>query len=123
MKRLSSRRNSAPPLRPALAGADDGRPVRLVSEADAAALQVVGGHLDDDAVAHARANAELAYLARCIGENLVVIVELHAKIPVGKDLDHLPLEFQQFFLRHRVLRILSAIPDERVASASRRGAA
>src|SRR5262245_55620702 len=76
---------SAPPLRPALAGSDDRRTIRLVAEADAPALQVVGRHFHDHAVADAGADAELAHLARRVGEDLVIVVELHTEIAVGQD--------------------------------------
>src|SRR5690242_16705608 len=79
--------SSPPPLRTTLAGSDDRRLVRLVTEADAAALQVVGAHLHDHAVADAGADAELAHLAGRVGQDLVIVVELHAEIPVRQDFD------------------------------------
>src|SRR4051812_41986553 len=87
-------------LRAALAGTDDDRTLRLVAEADAAAIEIVRRHLDDHAVTHAGPNAELAHLSRRVGEHHVLIVEFHAEVPIGQDLSHHPVELQHIFFSH-----------------------
>jgi hypothetical protein len=71
-----------------------------VAEADAAALQVIGRHLDHDPVSGDGADAELAHLAGRIGQDLVVIVEAHPEVSVRQHLGHRAVEFEQFFFRH-----------------------
>ena len=77
-----------------------GRALALVAEVDAAAREIVRRDLDDHPVADAGADAELAHLARHIGENLVLVIERHAIIAVGQDLGHGAVEFEQLFLGH-----------------------
>src|SRR6266851_2563864 len=84
----------------AASGGGGGRAFRLVAEIDAAARQIVGRDLDDDPVADAGADAELAHLARHVGKDLMLVVEGDAVIAVRQDLGHRAVEFQQLFLRH-----------------------
>src|SRR5262245_21735918 len=76
-----------------------------MAEVDAAAIEIIGRHLDHDLVAHAGANAELAHLAGHVGEHFVIVVELDPIISVRQHLGHDAFEFQQFFLRHKLLQI------------------
>ena len=95
--------NLPPVLRTALSRPDHRRGGALVAEADASALQVVRRHLHDHAVADAGADAELAHLAGRVGEDLVVVVELHAEVSVRQHLGDGAVEFQHFFLGHAFL--------------------
>src|SRR5690242_18891196 len=86
-------------LRPALPGADHRRRSALVTEADAAALQIVGRHLDDNVVTHAGADMEFAHLARRVGEDFVLVVELHTEVAVGQHFRDRSVELEQLFFR------------------------
>src|SRR5262245_59301412 len=81
-----------------------GRALALVAEIDAAAREIVGRDLHDDAVADAGADAELAHLARHIRENLMLVVERHAIVAVGQHLGDGAVEFEQLFLGHVLLQ-------------------
>ena len=74
-----------------------------MAETDAAALQIVGRHFHDHAVAHAGADAEFAHLPRGVSEHLMLVVELHPEIAVRQNLGNCPIELQQFFFRHPVV--------------------
>src|SRR5437773_12137984 len=50
-----------------------------IPEDDASAVEVIGGDLDPDLVAGQDADAEPAHLAGEMGEQLVVVLELHAE--------------------------------------------
>ena len=65
-------------------------------------VEIVGRHLDDDPVADAGADAELAHLAGHVGEHLMLVVERDAVIAVRQNLGHGAVEFEQLFLRHAV---------------------
>src|SRR5262245_27062072 len=102
-----------------------GRAFALVAEIDAAAREIVGRNLHDDAVADAGADAELAHLARHIRENLVLVVERHAIIAVGQHLGDGAIEFEQLFLGHvffsnpiLLLRALAGVGAELAAGAA-----
>src|SRR5262249_36171283 len=69
-------------------------------EADAAAIEIIGRHLDDHPVAGERPDAVLLHLARRVGEHHMLVIQFHAIVAVGEDLDDGPLEFEHFFLRH-----------------------
>ena len=71
-----------------------------MAEADAAAREVVGRHFHDHAIADAGADAELAHLAGGVGEDLVIVVELHAEISVRQHLSNGAVEFEHLFFRH-----------------------
>src|SRR5262245_16681148 len=105
-----------------------GRAFALVPKIDAAAREIVGRDLHDDAVADAGADAELAHLARHICENLVLVVERHAIIAVGQHLGDGAVEFEQLFLGHvffsnpiLLLRALAGVGAELAARAAPRG--
>ena len=71
-----------------------------MAEADASALQIVRRHLDHHAVADAGADAELAHLAGRVGEDLVIVVELHAEVSVRQHFGDRAVEFQHLFFGH-----------------------
>src|SRR6478736_2994345 len=50
--------------------------------------------------ADAGADAELAHLAGHVGEQLMLVIELHAVITVRQNFGHGAVEFKQVFLRH-----------------------
>src|SRR5689334_6603621 len=83
-----------------LAGRRGGRLRGLVAEGNAPARQIVGRHLDGDAVADTGADAKFTHLARRIGENDVLVVELHPEIAVRQFLGDLALKLDQLFLGH-----------------------
>src|SRR5438132_14000188 len=58
----------------------------LETESDASLGQVVGRHLDVDAIASQNADAVLAHLARRMGEDFVLVVQLHPEHGVGQQL-------------------------------------
>src|SRR5260370_28065846 len=91
------------------------RAFRLVAEIDAAARQIVGRNLDDDPVADAGADAELAHLARHVGEDLMFVVEGDPVIAVRQDLGHRAVEFQQLFLRHASYSLMTNTTAARAA--------
>jgi len=47
--------------------------------------QIIGRHLDLDAIADHRADAETPHLAGGVGDDLVVILQLDAEAPVGEN--------------------------------------
>src|SRR5262245_60512863 len=79
------------------------RPARgrlLEAEGDPTLGQVVGRHFHVDAVAGEHADAVLAHLAGGVGQDLVVVVELHPEHGVGQKLAHGPGKLDQIFFRH-----------------------
>ena len=74
-----------------------------MTETDPSTLQIVGRHLDDDTIADAGADAELAHLPRGVGQHLVLVIEFHPEVAVGQDLGHRTIEFEQFLFRHPVV--------------------
>lgn len=68
-----------------------------VTEGDARLAEVVGGHLDVDAVADADADEVFAHLAGDVGENFVAVGEGHAEHGAGEDLGHGSCNFYGFF--------------------------
>ena len=75
---------------------------RALAEAvgDAALGQVVGRHLHQHLVAGQHADAVLAHLAGGVGDDLVVVFELHAERRVGQQFADRARKFQKFFFRH-----------------------
>ena len=69
---------------------------------DAALLQVVGGHLDANPVAHNRTNAEFPHLARCVSDDPVVVFQHYAKTAIGQDFVDLAFESQKLFFGHAI---------------------
>jgi len=61
---------------------------------DAALAEVVGGHLHANPVAHHRADAKLAHLARGVGDDPVFVFQHDAEAPVREDLVDLAIEGQ-----------------------------
>ncbi len=74
-----------------------------MAEADAAAIEIVGRHLDDDAIADTGADAELSHLAGGIRQHLVIVVEFHPEIAVRENLGNRTVKFQQFLFRHPIV--------------------
>src|SRR5579883_2422361 len=70
------------------------------AEGDAPLGEVVGRHLDIDAVACEDPDPVLAHLARGMGQDLMLVIELHAKHRVRQKLRHGTRDFDQVFLRH-----------------------
>src|SRR6185437_7686761 len=86
-RRRSSRRGDAEARTSggdAPGGTEAGMPPAALFEAegDAALAEVVGRHLDIDAVAGKHADAVLAHLARGVRQHLVIVVELDAEMRV-----------------------------------------
>src|SRR6185312_4296057 len=61
------------------------RALVLVTEDQAALLQIVGRHFDRDPIARQRLDPVLLHLAGGVGNNLVSGVELHAVTRIGQD--------------------------------------
>src|SRR5581483_3642197 len=72
----------------------------FVAETDTAPRQIVRGHLHDHPIADPGADAELPHLARRIGEDLMVVVELDAEVSVRKDFGHHAVKLEKLFFRH-----------------------
>ena len=77
-----------------------GHRVLLEPVVDPALGQIVGRHFDHDAIAGQDTDAVLAHLSGGVGNDFMVVVELHAKRRVGQKLGNGAFEFQQFFLGH-----------------------
>src|SRR6185312_5089267 len=73
--------------------------VSLEAIGDAALAEIVGSHLDQDLVAGEHADSVLAHAAGSVGDNLVLVLELHAEGGVGQQLRDDTGKLQQFFLR------------------------
>src|ERR1700688_4418948 len=99
-----------PPARSALAKllahgrapADTGALV-LVPEDEAALVEIIGRHLDRDAVAGESLDAVLLHLAGRIGDDDVSGIELNAVARVRQDFGNQAFELDELFLRHRLL--------------------
>src|SRR5262245_49892941 len=85
------------------------RPLVLVAEYQAALLEVVGRHLDGDAIAGQRLDAVLFHLACGVGDDLVTGIELHAIARVGKDFGDQSLELDQLFFGHGSLQVVGRL--------------
>src|SRR5438067_11942528 len=72
----------------------------LVTKVDTSPAEIVRRNFDNDPVAYSRTDAKFPHLARDIGEQLMIVIELHPVVPVGEDLGNGTVEFQQFFLGH-----------------------
>jgi len=72
----------------------------LVPEADPALGEVVGRHLNGDAVPREDADAMLADLARCVGRHCGTVLERHAEHGVGQRFVDHALELDHLFLCH-----------------------
>src|SRR5689334_4995304 len=81
------------------------RTLVLVAEDQPALFEVVGRHLDGDAVAGQRLDAVLLHLAGGVGDDLVACIELHAVARVGEDFGDQSFELDQLFLSHGSLQI------------------
>src|SRR6185437_12438378 len=72
----------------------------LEAEGDTALAEVVGRHLDIDAIAGEHADAVLPHLARGMRQDLVIVVELDAEMRVRQQLHHRAGEFDEILFRH-----------------------
>src|SRR5277367_6201381 len=89
----------------------------LVAKINAPLRQIVGRHLDRDAVARKNTDAVFLHSARRIGEGFVTVVELHAKPRIREKLEHGTFEFDQFFLSQKhLLAVFRKNGGRRVAS-------
>lgn len=70
----------------------------LLPEDDASAIQVIGGHLDDDAITDQGADAVLLHLARRIGEDFVLIIQSDPEPALRQQFGDDTVELDQFFL-------------------------
>src|SRR3569833_3271580 len=86
-----------------------------MAEADAAAAEIVRGHLDDDAVADAGADAEFAHLAGGIGQHLVSVIVFFSVVVVWLDFRDGAVEIEQFFLRHPVVSKAACLRPRRAS--------
>src|SRR5258708_12042529 len=81
------------------------RALVLVTEDQAAFLQVIGRHLDRHPIARQRLDPVLLHLAGGVGDDLVSCVELHAVTCIGEDFGHQSFELDQLFFSHGSLQI------------------
>ena len=77
----------------------------LVTEDQAALLQIVGRHLDRDPIACQRLDPVLLHLAGGVGNDLVSGVELHAVARIGEDFGDQSFELDQLFFSHGGLQV------------------
>src|ERR1700723_3414599 len=77
----------------------------LVTEDEAAFLQVIRRHLDRHPITRQRLDPVLFHLAGGIGNDLVSGIELHAITCVGEDFGHQSFELDQLFFSHGYLQI------------------
>ena len=87
---------------PPLAGPDGSW--RLFTEDDPAFIKVVGSHLDMDAIAHHRPDAEFPHLAGGVGDDLVIVFQHDAEAPVRKDFRDLAFEGHQILFDHYAIK-------------------
>jgi hypothetical protein len=91
-------------------------------EDDAPPVEVIRGHLDDHAISDKRADPVLFHAAGRVGDDFVIIVELYAKPPVGKEVNDVAVEIQQLFLRHvTALFAYAALDQRRIRPSSKTG--
>ena len=72
----------------------------LLAEDDPRLRQIVGRKLDLHLVARHDADEMLPHFARDVGENDVVVCELHPEHGAGQNGSNLPFEFDRFFGIH-----------------------
>ena len=73
----------------------------LVAEGDAALVEVVWRHLDGHPVTGNGADAELLHLACGVGDDLVIVLQLHPEARVWQHLGYDAFELEHFFFRHK----------------------
>lgn len=59
--------------------------------------QIIRRHFDGDFVARQDANTVFPHTSRRMGDNFVIIHELHAKCSVGQKFNDFAFKFQEFF--------------------------
>src|SRR5581483_7984874 len=94
------RRASAAAVEAAMLAGGLGAAGILLAEADPSLGEIVGRHLDGDAVAGEDADAVLLHAARAVGERLVPVVEPHLEARVRQLLQHDAAELDQILFRH-----------------------
>src|SRR5215470_5163821 len=68
-----------------------------VAKDDAPLVEIIGRHLDSNAVACERLDAVLLHPAGRVGDDRMAIVELHPIARIGQDFGDETFEFDQFF--------------------------
>lgn len=81
----------------------------LVAVGDAAFGEVVGGHLDGDAIAGENADAIAAEFASEVGENGAFLVKLDAEEPTGKFFHNGARDFYRILFTHRAIENYSVL--------------
>src|SRR5690606_19210378 len=72
----------------------------LETVGDATLGEVVGGHFAQDLVAGENANAVLAHAPGGVGDDFMVVFQLHAEGRIGKQFGDHARKFEHFFLGH-----------------------
>ena len=75
-------------------------PLHFLPECDAPLREVVGGHLDGDAVTAEHPDMRFLHSARGISQDLMPVVEPDTKSAVRKHIEDIALKLDQFFLVH-----------------------
>src|SRR4029079_14894398 len=63
--------------------------------------EIIGRHLDQNLVAGKHPDAVFVHAASGMGNNLVLVLELHPEGGVGEEFGRHPWKFEHFFLRHK----------------------
>ena len=74
----------------------------LVPKDDASLAKVVGGHFNEDPVAHDRPDAEFAHPASRIGDDPMVVFKHDAETTIGQDFVDLAFEGQEILFGQRI---------------------
>src|SRR6516225_5227353 len=72
-------------------------PLHFLPECDAPLREVVGGHLDGDAVTAEHRDMRFLHSARCRSHDLMPVVEPETKSAVRKHIEDIALKLDQFF--------------------------
>ena len=78
-------------------------------------VKIVRRHLELHAVATSQANEAFPHFARDVGENGVVVGELHAEHCARKNGSDLPLDFDSFFGIHILCKTGARVKERRLA--------
>jgi hypothetical protein len=93
---------SGPGARSALAGsARKNLSLLLKPVSDPTFSEIIGRHLDQNLVARKHPDTVLAHSSRRMGDDLVIVLELHPEGGVGEQFRHHSRKFEHFFLRHQ----------------------
>src|SRR3954467_15148974 len=99
-QRRCKKRSRLPLFKGELAPCGHGARRVEMAEIDAPARDVVGRHLEPDAVAGEDTNAVLPHLAAGVSEDARAVGELDPELRVWKDFLHRPFHFNHVFLSH-----------------------